>query len=206
MGFERYVDYLLDVPMYFVYRNGRYIDVAGQSFRDFLDGRLPGLPGETARIGDWNDHMTTAFPEVRLKTFLEMRGADAGPWARICALPAVWVGLLYDGGALDAAYDLVKGWTHADHERLRAEVPRKGLATEFAGTSVLDIAREVVAIARSGLRARGCKGAIDDDETGFLQILDAIVRAGRTPADELLDKYHGEWGGNVDPVFTELAY
>jgi glutamate--cysteine ligase len=206
MGFERYVDYLLDVPMYFVYRNSKYIDVAGQSFRDFLEGRLPGLPGEVARMGDWDDHMTTAFPEVRLKTFLEMRGADSGPWARICALPAIWVGLLYDGGALDAAYDLIKGWNAEDHQRLRDEVPRTGLATEFGHGSVLDVAREVVAIARSGLKARGRKGAIDDDETGFLQILDAIVRAGRTAADELIEKYHGDWGGNVDPVFKELAY
>jgi glutamate--cysteine ligase len=206
MGFERYVDYLLDVPMYFVYRNSKYIDVAGQSFRDFMDGRLPGLPGEVARAGDWDDHMTTAFPEVRLKTFLEMRGADSGPWARICALPAIWVGLLYDGSALDAAYDLVKRWTQEDHLRLRDEVPRTGLATEFGQGNVLDIAREVVAIARSGLKARGRKGAIDDDETGYLQILDAIVRSGRTPADVLIEKFHGEWGGHVDPVFTELAY
>jgi glutamate--cysteine ligase len=206
MGFERYVDYVLDVPMYFVYRNGKYHDVAGQSFRDFMEGKLPGLPGEVARIGDWDDHITTAFPEVRLKTFLEMRGADSGPWARICALPAIWVGLLYDGGALDAAYDLVKGWTLEDHHHLRAEVPRTGLATEFGRSRVLDIAREVVAIARSGLKARGRKGAMDDDETGYLQILDAIVRAGRTPADELIEKFHGDWGGHVDPVFTELAY
>ncbi len=206
MGFERYVDYLLDVPMYFVYRNSKYIDVAGQSFRDFMDAKLPGLPGEVARIGDWDDHMTTAFPEVRLKTFLEMRGADAGPWARICALPAIWTGLLYDGSALDAAHDLVKGWRHEDHLRLRDEVPRTGLATEFGQGSVLDIAREVVAISRSGLKARGRKGAMDADETGYLQILDAIVRAGRTPADVLIEKFHGDWGGNVDPVFTELAY
>jgi len=206
MGFERYVDYLLDVPMYFVYRNSRYIDVAGQSFRDFLEGRLPGLPGEVARIGDWEDHMTTAFPEVRLKTFLEMRGADAGPWARICALPAIWVGLLYDGGALDAAYDLVEGWTQEDHLRLRAEAPRSGLATEFAGGTVLDLAREVVAIARAGLRARGRKGALDADETGYLQILDPIVEGGRTPAEELLEAFHGPWGGNVDSVFEALAY
>ncbi|MDH3233410.1 MAG: glutamate--cysteine ligase [Alphaproteobacteria bacterium] len=206
MGFERYVDYLLDVPMYFVYRNGKYIDVAGQSFRDFMAGTLPGLPGEVARMGDWDDHMTTAFPEVRLKTFLEMRGADAGPWARICALPAIWVGLLYDDSALEAANDLIRGWSHEDHLRLRAEVPRTGLATEFGSTNVLDVAREVVSIARAGLKARGKKGALDADETGYLQILDAIVRAGRTPAEELLEAFHGRWGGNVDPVFEELAY
>jgi glutamate--cysteine ligase len=206
MGFERYVDYLLDVPMYFVYRNAKYIDVAGQSFRDFMAGTLPGLPGEVARIGDWDDHMTTAFPEVRLKTFLEMRGADAGPWGRICALPAIWVGLLYDDGALDAAWDLVRGWSHEDHLRLRAEVPRTGLATEFGGGSVLELAREVVSIARAGLKARARKGALDADETGYMQILDAIVQAGRTPAEELLEAFHGRWGGSVDPLFEELAY
>jgi len=206
MSFERYVDYMLDVPMYFVYRNSKYIDVAGQSFRDFLKGELPGLPGEVARIGDWEDHMTTAFPEVRLKTFLEMRGADAGPWGRICALPAIWVGLLYDGAALDAAWDLCRNWTHEDHLRLRAEVPRTGLATEFGAGSVLDIAREMVGIARDGLKARGRKGALDADETGYLQILDGIVQSGRTPAEVLLEAYDGSWGGSVDPAFEELAY
>jgi len=206
MGFERYVDYLLDVPMYFVYRNAKYIDASGLSFRDFLDAKLPALPGEPARIGDWDDHMTTVFPEVRLKTFLEMRGADAGPWARICALPAVWVGLLYDTGALDAAHDLVRDWTIEDHTRLRAEVPRTGLATALGKGTVLDLAREVVAIARGGLTARGRAGAVDADETSFLEELEAIVEAGRTPAEELLEAFEGRWKGSVDPLFEELAY
>jgi glutamate--cysteine ligase len=206
MSFEAYVDYLLDVPMYFVYRNGKYIDAAGQSFRDFLGGRLPALPGETARIGDWQDHMTTAFPEVRLKTYLEMRGADAGPWKRVCALPALWTGLLYDAGALDAAYDLVKGWTHDDHARLRADVPRLGLATPFGKGTVLGIAREVVKIARSGLAARARAGKKDADEVDYLDELQGIVDAGRSPAEELLEAYQEKWGGSVDPVFEELAY
>jgi glutamate--cysteine ligase len=206
MGFEAYVDYMLDVPMYFVYRNGKYIDAAGQSFRDFMDGKLPALPGETARIGDWEDHITTAFPEVRLKTFLEMRGADAGPWKRICALPALWTGLLYDAAALEAAYDLVKDWTQEDHERLRADVPRLGLATPLGKGTVLDLAREVVGISRSGLAARACAGEEDTDEAPYLDELQAIVDAGRTPAEQLLEAYHGEWSGSVDPVFEELAY
>ncbi len=206
MGFEAYVDYTLDMPMYFVYRNGKYIDAAGQSFRDFLGGKLPALPGETARIGDWEDHITTAFPEVRLKTFLEMRGADAGPWKRICALPALWTGLLYDSGALDAAHDLVKDWTREDHERLRADVPRLGLATPLGKGKVLDLAREVVEIARSGLAARARAGKEDADEVSYLDELQGIVDAGRTPAEELLEAYQGRWGGSVDPVFEELAY
>ncbi|MCZ6861620.1 MAG: glutamate--cysteine ligase [Alphaproteobacteria bacterium] len=206
MGFEAYVDYMLDVPMYFVYRNGKYIDAAGQSFRDFLDGKLPALPGETARIGDWEDHITTAFPEVRLKTFLEMRGADAGPWKRICALPALWTGLMYDTGALDAAHDLVKDWSQEDHARLRADVPRLGLATPFGNSTILDLAREVVAIARSGLATRACAGKEDTDEVSYLDELQNIVDTGRTPAEQLLEAYEGKWVGSVDPVFEELAY
>ena len=206
MGYERYVDYVLDVPMYFVYRDGKYIDASGQSFRAFMEGKLPALPGEIPTMSDWSDHMTTLFPEVRLKRFLEMRGADGGPWRRLCALPALWVGLLYDTGALDAAWDLVKDWTIEDHEMLRREVPRTGLRTEFHRHPFNDVAREVLAISRAGLRARARLDSNGNDETGFLDILDEIVARGTCPAEVKLAQFNGEWGESVDPVFREYAY
>ena len=205
-GFDRYVDYMLDVPMYFVYRDGRYIDASGQSFRDFIAGRLPALPGELPRIGDWADHLTTAFPEVRLKTYLEMRGADGGPWARLCALPALWVGLLYDEAALDAAADLVADWTAEERERMRLEVPRLGLSAPFRRGMVLSLAREVLDIALGGLKRRRRRDPGGADESHFLDPLLAIAEAGRTPAEELLEDYETRWGGDIDPVFTEQAY
>ena len=203
-GYERYVDYMLDVPMYFVFRDGKYIDAAGHSFRDFLDGKLSVLPGEKPRQSDWWDHLSTAFPEVRLKSFLEMRGADGGPWNRICALPAFWVGLLYDQGALDAAWDLVKGWDMAGREDLRNAVPKLGLDAPLPnGGKLGDIAGEVLAIARAGLNARGRLNASGDNETLFLEPLDEIVRSGKVPAQTLLDKFHGEWGGDITRVYEE---
>jgi glutamate--cysteine ligase len=205
-GFERYVDYLLDVPMYFVYRDGRYIDVAGQSFRDFMARELPGLPGEPPRLNDWSDHLTTAFPEVRLKRILEMRGADGGPWGRLCALPALWVGLLYDSTALDACCELVKDWTHEERERLRVEVPRRGLATPFRGRPLLAVAQEILEIASAGLRARAKRDPSGEDETVYLDALREIIADGRTPADALLEAYATRWNGSVDPVYTEQAY
>ncbi len=206
MGFERYVDYMLDVPMYFVYRDGRYIDAAGQSFRDFMAGKLPAYPNQIPTMGDWEDHLTTVFPEVRLKTFLEMRGTDGGPWAQLCALPAFWVGLLYDDAALDTACALIKDWTMADHARLRADVPRFALATRFRGKPLRDLAREVLAISRAGLTRRGCIGSRDRDECHYLEPLEEIAELGMTPAEELLESYRTHWGENVDPVFRELAY
>ncbi|MBL8710418.1 MAG: glutamate--cysteine ligase [Rhodospirillaceae bacterium] len=206
MGFERYVDYMLDVPMYFVYRDGTYIDASGQSFRAFLEGKLPALPGEIPTTGDWADHMTTAFPEVRLKRFLEMRGADGGPWERLCALPALWVGLLYDSVALDAAWDLVKDWSIAEHEQLRRDVPRLALKTPFRGRTVREIARDVLAIARNGLQRRGATDLGGMDESGFLNPLQIIADSGKTPAELKLELYHGRWGGSVDPVYSEFAY
>ena len=206
-GYERYADYALDVPMYFVYREGRYIDAAGLSFRDFLKGELSVLPGEKPTLDDWNDHLSTAFPEVRLKTFLEMRGADGGPWGRICALPALWVGLLYDQGALDAAWDVVKHWTMDERETLRSSVPKLGLDAPIAGGRRLrDIAGEVVDIASAGLAARNRQDASGSNETGFLDPLREIVRSGKVPAQMLLDKYHGVWGGDVSKVYDELRF
>src|SRR5215213_3472595 len=193
-GYERYCDYALGVPMYFVFRDGRYIDVAGESFRDFLDGKLPQLPGEKPLLSDFIDHLSTAFPEVRLKSFLEMRGADGGPWSRICALPALWVGLLYSDQALDAAWDRVKHWSIEEREQLRHEVPKLALDTPVPGGGTMhDLAREVVDIAALGLNQRAVLNAAGDNESGFLDPLRDVVASGKTPADRLLDKYHGEW-------------
>jgi glutamate--cysteine ligase len=205
-GFERYVDYLLDVPMYFVYRDGRYIDASGQSFRDFIAGRLPALPGEVPSMSDWVDHLTTAFPEVRLKRFLEMRGADGGPWRLLCALPALWTGLYYDQVALDAAADLVKGWTAEDHQYLRDEVPRRALDVPFRGRPVRELALEVIDIARGGLRRRARRDTCGEDETHFIDPLFAIAGSGKTLATQLLAEYETEWHENIDPIFTKHAY
>jgi glutamate--cysteine ligase len=206
MGFERYVDYALDVPIYFVYRDGKYIDASGQSFKDFMKGRLPALPGEIPTMSDWSDHLTTLFPEVRLKKFLEMRGADAGPWEELCALPAIWVGLLYDGASLDAAWDLVKDWTAEERAALRAETPKTALRTPFRGRTVRDVALEVLDISRAGLRRRGRQNRNGDDETLFLRTLEETARSGRSPAEVKLERFRGLWGGSVDPVFAEYAY
>ena len=206
-GYERYTDYMLDVPMYFVHREGRYIDAAGLSFRDFMDGRLPVLPGERPTMEDWTDHLSTAFPEVRLKTFLEMRGADGGPWNRICALPALWVGLLYDEGALDAAWDLVRHWTLEERQALRDAVPRLALDAPLPGGGRLgDIAGAVLDIASAGLAARARENGAGDNETGFLDPLREIVRTGKVPAQALLDRYHGAWGGDLDRVYAEESF
>ncbi|MEE2971274.1 MAG: glutamate--cysteine ligase [Pseudomonadota bacterium] len=205
-GYECYVDYVLDVPMYFVYRDGEYLDASGQSFRDFLDGRLPALPGEIPTMSDWTDHMTTLFPEVRLKRFLEMRGADGGPWRRLCALPALWVGLLYDQTALDAAWDLIKDWTADEHDMLRREVPRTALHTEFRGRPFNEVVMRALEISRSGLAARARLDSSGNDETVFLAALDEIAGRGTCPAELKLDQYNGAWDGNIDPIFTDYAY
>ena len=205
-GFERYAEYCLDVPMYFVYRDGRYIDVAGRSFRDFLEGRLPELPGERPHIGDWEDHVTTAFPEVRMKRYLELRGADGGPWGRLCGLPALWIGLLYDGAARAAGWDLCKHWTGEERERLRLEAPRLGFAAQVGGRSLRDIAKDMVAVARQGLKARARLDGAGNDETGFLSDLEEIAESGVTAAERKRALFEGRWGGSVDPVFEEFAY
>ena len=205
-GYERWVDYLLNVPMYFVARHGEYVDASGQSFRDFLQGKLPALPGEKPTLKDWADHMTTAFPEVRLKRYLEMRGADGGPWNRLCALPAFWVGLLYDQDALDAAWALVADFTMEERERLRNEVPRTALKTKFRNRTVRELALEALAISAHGLQRRARKNARGVDESIFLETPIEFAQAGISPAERKLELYHGAWNGSVDPVFREFAY
>src|SRR5215471_7460500 len=205
-GFERYVDYMLDVPMYFVYRGGRYIDASGQSFGDFIAGKLPMLTNDVPRLGDWADHLTTAFPEVRLKTFLEMRGADGGPWSRLCALPALWVGLLYDSTALDAAHDLIADWTMEEREAMRRDAPRLGLATPLRSRTFREIALEMLEISREGLHRRARRSTAGEDETHFLDPLFAIASSGRTPAEDLLDDFNTRWRRNIDPVFIDYSY
>jgi glutamate--cysteine ligase len=206
MGYERYVDWALDVPMYFVKRDDGYRDTSGASFRDLLAGRLPQMPGERAMLSDWANHLSTLFPEVRLKRYLEMRGADVGPPERIAALTALWAGLLYDEAALDGAWDLVKGWSTEDRERLRADAPRLALNAEAAGRPVRDIARDVLALARSGLARRALRDAAGADETRYLDPLDAIAASGKTPAEEALRRYRGEWGASVEPSFRECVF
>lgn len=205
-GYERYVDWALDVPMYFVKRGDVYHDVAGQSFRDLMEGRLPGLPGARATLSDWKNHLSTLFPDVRLKRFLEMRGADAGRWRSLTALPAFWVGLLYDQAALDAAWELVRDWTAEERQALRDGVPRTALATPFRGGTVRDIARAAVAIARSGLAARARLNSEGADETVYLAPVEEAVESGLTPAERLLVLQRDAWGGAIEPIFRENAY
>jgi glutamate--cysteine ligase len=206
MGFERWVDYALDVPMYFVKHGERYVDVAGQSFRDLMAGRLPGMPGARATISDWANHISTIFPEVRLKRYLEMRGADSGPWQRLPALPAYWVGLLYDDVSLDAAWDMVKGWSAEDRQKLRDRVPRLGLRAAIGGRSALELAKLTLDLSEQGLRRRRRLDGNGDDEAHHLRPLQDYVDRGITPAEELLEKFHGAWDRSVEPVFEEYAY
>ncbi|MGH6661466.1 MAG: glutamate--cysteine ligase [Rhodospirillales bacterium] len=205
-GFERYVDYMLDVPMYFVYRDGAYIDASGQSFRDFMAGKLPALPGERPMIDDWADHLSTAFPEVRLKKFLEMRGADGGPWNRLCALSAFWVGLLYDVAARDDAWELIKDWSFEELRALRDDVPRLALNTPFRNRTLKEVAIDTLEISHKGLRNRARLDRVGMDETHFLRPLFQIAQSGLTPAEELLAAYEGRWNHSVDPVYREYAY
>ena len=208
MGFERYVQYALDVPMYFVYRGGEYINALGQSFRDFLKGELPALPGEIPTLSDWADHLTTAFPEARIKKYMEMRGADGGPWRRLCALPAFWVGLMYDQNSLDAAWDLVKGWDAETREALRVGAAEPALQAEVGAIKMHDLARQVLEISEAGLktRARAGAGGMVPDETHFLNALKESIDSGKVPADELLDHYHGDWNGDLTRIYAEYSY
>jgi glutamate--cysteine ligase len=205
-GFERYVDYALDTPMYFVYRNGTYLDASGQSFRDFLAGKLPALPGEKPTLEDWEAHLTTLFPEVRVKRYMEMRGADSGRWGKLCALPAMWTGILYDQASLDAAYELTKDWSAEERQTLRDEVPKTALNTKFRDGTLLDIAKQVMSISRAGLKARGRRNDANDDERIFLGPIEEIVAEGRTRAERLLDQYQNDWNGDINQLFQNQAY
>jgi len=205
-GFEQYVDYALDVPMYFVYRNGVYLDASGKSFRDFLEGKLDVVPGEKPTVADFDDHLSTIFPEVRLKTFLEMRGCDTGPWGELCAMPAFWVGLLYDEAALDAAWDLVKDWTEEDRAQLRRDVPKMGLQTPFRGKTLREIAIAALAISREGLKTRGRTNAHGENESVFLQELDNFARTGRSNADRLISDFTDKWDGDILKAYTDCRY
>ena len=205
-GFEQYIDYALDVPMYFAYRGGEYLDASGKSFRKFLDGKLDVVPGEKPSLSDFDDHLSTIFPEVRLKTFLEMRGCDTGPWGELCAMPAFWVGLLYDQSALDAAWDMVKDWTAEEREQMRRDVPKMGLQTPFRNTTLQDLAAQTLEISRSGLNARAQLNAHGENETIFLQELDEFVKTGKSNADVLIEKFKGEWDGDILRAYTDCRY
>ena len=207
-GFEAWTHYALNVPMYFVYRNGEYIDALGQSFRDFLKGKLPALPGETPTLNDWADHLTTIFPEARIKKFIEMRGADGGPWRRLCALPAFWVGICYDDTALNAAWDLAKNWDAETRENWRIGASVHGFDAVVNGQKMLDLAKELLAISEHGLKARAITGAqgLLTDETHFLDALKDSLETGKTPADELLDLYNGPWGQDPNRIFEDFSY
>ena len=205
-GFEQYVDYALDVPMYFVMRDGKFIDALGMSFRDFMAGNLPALPGEKPTASDWEDHLTTLFPEARVKRFIEMRGADSGPWSSLCALPALWVGLLYDASTQTQVADLIADWTQAERDQLRVQSPLLGLQTPFRSGTLLDVAREVLKLAEQGLKNRARSDGAGGDETQFLAYLQKVVADGKSPAEALVKKFHEEWNGDVREAYKELAF
>jgi glutamate--cysteine ligase len=205
-GFERYRDYMLDVPMYFLRRNNKFIDAAGLSFRDFLKGELSVAPGEVPTMEDWEDHLSTAFPEVRLKTFLEMRGADGGPWARICALPAFWVGLLYEQEALDAAWDVAKDWTTDMRETLRDDAARFGFQAKIGSRSVQDVALEILEISRAGLKKRARMGNLKEDETTYLDPLVKIAKSGVTMGEWTVKHFLDDLNGDAKKLYEECKY
>ncbi len=208
MGFSRYADFALDVPMYFVYRDGKYIDARGMSFRDFLKGELPALPGEKPQISDWADHLTTCFPEARIKKFMEMRGADGGPWSKLCALPAFWVGILYDDQALDAAYQLIDGWSAEMRQKLRMDAAKYGLRANVNGQSLSMFAKQILDISAGGLSSRGyaSQNGKHADESFFLNPLREILDNGQSQSDELLAKFNGAWAGDLSKIYAEYRY
>jgi glutamate--cysteine ligase len=204
-GFEQYVDYALDVPMYFVVRNGEFINTLGMNFRDFLNGELPALPGEKPTAEDWENHLTVLFPEARVKRFIEMRGADSGPWPSLCALPAFWVGLLYDAQTQSQLVDYIADWTQEERDALRLGAPQTGLQTPFRGGTLLDMAREIVPMAAQGLKNRGRGDGTGADESLFLAYLEEITESGKSSAEKLLDSYHGAWGGDIQKAYEALT-
>ncbi len=205
-GFEQYVDYALDVPMYFIMRDGQFVNTLGMSFRDFLDGKLPALPGELPTENDWEDHLTTLFPEARVKRFIEMRGADSGPWSSLCALPAFWVGLLYDAATQSQAAAYIADWTQEERDALRRQVPLQGLDTPFRNGTLLDMARDVLVMAEQGLKNRARGDGAGGDETVFLAYLQQIIADGQSPAARLVDRYRTAWGGDITRIYKELAF
>lgn len=207
-GFDAWTEYVLDVPMYFVYRDGKYIDALGQSFRDFLKGKLPALPGEKPKISDWADHLTTVFPEARVKQFIEMRGADGGPWRRLCALPAFWVGLMYDQDSLDSAWDICKTWDASTREEMRIAASEDGVSANVNGISMLSLAKDLVDISRSGLknRARSGNGGLVPDECHFLNSIEEVIETGKSPACDLINKYENEWSKDLKNIYKEYSY
>ena len=207
-GFEAWTEYALDVPMYFVYRDGNYINALGQSFRDFMRGELPALRGELPTLNDWADHLTTIFPEARLKKFIEMRGADAGQWHRLCALPAFWVGICYDQGSLDAAWDIVKSWNKNDRENLRIAAAEDGLNGSIGSIRLIDLAKETIRISENGLkkRAKASSNGLYSDESHFLDSLKENIEKRKSSADDLLEKYHGSWNRDLTKIFEEYSY
>ena len=206
MGFERYVDYALGVPMYFIKRGDKYIDVSGKSFKDFFAGKLAELPGERPTISDWANHLSTIFPEVRLKRYLEMRGADGGPWRSLPSLSAYWVGLLYDDDALSACWDMVKGWSTEQRQKLRDDITTRGFRAEIGNRNVFTLAQETLRLAGHGLARRKYLDRNGRDETRYLRPLEESIARGITPAEELLEKYFNEWNSSVEPIFEEYAY
>jgi glutamate--cysteine ligase len=203
MGYERYVDYALQVPMYFVKRGDIYHDVAGADFRALLEGRLPQLPGERATISDWANHLSTIFPEVRLKRFLEMRGGDVGSRDHILAFSALFTGLVYDRTSLDAAFDLVKGWSAGERQQLRDDVPAQGLKARIKSHQLRDIAGEVLNISRKGLERRARMNGAGQDESAYLALLEERISRGETAADQWLARFNSAWNKSVDPIFSE---
>ena len=206
MSFERYVDYALDVPMYFLYRDGKYIDMAGKSFRKFLAREIPEVAHLTPMMSDWADHLTTIFPEVRLKSFLEMRGTDGGLWRRICGMPALWVGLLYDSQSLDAAWDLVKDWTAEERQAMRDGVGKQGFKTPFRKATVHELSHRMLEISAAGLKRRAELDGAGMSEDGFLNPVRELVNRGYTRSEEMLKNYYGVWGRDLSPLFTEYNF
>lgn len=204
-GFARYVEWVLDVPMYFIRRSGAYRDLAGRSFRDFMAGRLAETRNEIATIGDFADHVTTVFTDVRLKRYLEMRGADAGSAEMMLAQSALWVGLFYDDVALAAAHELIARYPWQEFAGLRDQVPKTALGTKWQGGSLRDLAREVIAIARDGLARRGLRNADGEDEQSYLAPIEAIAAGELTEAERWLGRFHGPWKGDVRPIFREAS-
>jgi len=206
MSYERYVDYALDVPMYFINRDGKYIDLAGKSFRDFMMKKIDTVRNHDASINDWELHLTTIFPEVRLKNYIEMRGADAGGINHICALSAFWVGLMYDTQALDEALELTKSITKDELVELRNKVPLEGLDCSVGKHDIYRLASEAIDISKNGLKRRKKLNTENNDESIYLKYLEEIIIRKESPADKLVRKFNSNWGQNIEKVFENCLF